>query len=143
MKSCSELSTYGWVIYTRIDFRHDLTILKRFPQNHIANMATEGQNPKNSILRAMTFKFFLNINIGLKSGQRYGFSIPNNGFFIGDLYDSIFSIFEKKCILQGFCVGMHVEHSGYHRGVKWSDIKKIILQPFRSVKIDTFSYSSH
>ncbi len=31
MKSCSELSTYGWVIYTRIDFRHDPTILERFP----------------------------------------------------------------------------------------------------------------
>ena len=38
---------------------------------------------------------------------------------------------------------MHVEHSGYHRGVKSIDIKKLILQPFRPVKIDVFSYSSH
>ena len=38
---------------------------------------------------------------------------------------------------------MHFEHSGYHRGVKSADIKKLILQPFRSIKIDTFSYSSH
>ena len=36
---------------------------------------------------------------------------------------------------------MHVEHSGYHRVLKSSDIKKIILQSFRSVKVDTFSYS--
>ena len=38
---------------------------------------------------------------------------------------------------------MHVEHSGYQRSVKSTDLKKLILQPFRSVNIDAFSYSSH
>ena len=38
---------------------------------------------------------------------------------------------------------MHFEHSGYHRGVKSGDIKKIILQPFRGAQTDTFSYSDH
>ena len=38
---------------------------------------------------------------------------------------------------------MHFEHSLCHRGIKSIDIKKLHLQPFRPVKIDTFSYSSH
>ena len=31
--------------------------------------------------------FFGKSNMVLKSGSRYSFSIPNIGFFIGDLYD--------------------------------------------------------
>ena len=38
---------------------------------------------------------------------------------------------------------MHFEHSGYRKVMTSTDIKKIILQPFRPVKIDTVSYSSH
>ena len=38
---------------------------------------------------------------------------------------------------------MHFEHSGYRKVINSTDIKKLILQPFRSVKIDTVSYSSH
>ena len=38
---------------------------------------------------------------------------------------------------------MHFEHSGYRKVINSTDIKKMILQPFRSVKIDTVSYSSH
>ena len=38
---------------------------------------------------------------------------------------------------------MHVEHSGYHRGGKPTDITKQMLQPSRPIKIDVFSYSCH
>ena len=38
---------------------------------------------------------------------------------------------------------MHVEHSRYHRCVGSTDMRKIILQPFRPIKIDVFSYSCH
>ena len=132
-----------WVIYIRILFLHDFATLQPFPQNHIQDLASKTQNLKNSIFRAMTFKIFLEINIGLKSCQRYELSIPNNAFSIRHILRSIFRFFEKKCISVQFCGKMHVEHSGYHRGVRWTDIKKLILQPFRSVKIDAFSYSSH
>ena len=132
-----------WVIYIRITFSHDFTTLQPFPQNHIQDLASKTQNLKNSIFRAMTFKIFLEINIGLKSGQRYGLSIPNNDFSIGHIFRSIFGFFEKKCISVQFCGKLHVVHFGYHTGGRSTDIKKPILQPFRSVKIDTFSYSSH
>ena len=38
---------------------------------------------------------------------------------------------------------MNFEHSGYHKGAKSIDIKKIILQLFRCFQIDTFSYNDH
>ena len=38
---------------------------------------------------------------------------------------------------------MHAEHSVYQRGDKSTDIKKQILQLFKSVKLDAFSYNSH
>ncbi len=53
------------------------------------------------------------------------------------------AVSKKKCITQGFCEEMHFERSGYHGVVKSMDIQKIVLQPFRTIKIDTFSYSSH
>ena len=54
-----------WVIYIRITFSHDFATLQPFPQNHIQDLASKTQIPKNSILRAMTFKIFLKINISL------------------------------------------------------------------------------
>ena len=47
-------------------------------------------------------QFFSKINTSLKSSATNGFSIPNIGFFIGDLYDSIFGFFEKSVILKDF-----------------------------------------
>ena len=46
--------------------------------------------------------FFSKINTSLKSSATNGFSIPNIGFLIGDLYDSIFGFFEKSAILKDF-----------------------------------------
>ena len=66
-----------------------------------------------------------------------------NKTLIKYINNSIFGILRKRCISVQFCEEMHVEHSGYHRGVRSTDIKKLILQPFRPVKIDAFSYSSH
>ena len=60
-----------------------------------------------------------------------------------ELIFSIFFFFSKKCIPYQFYEELHFEYSGYHRVVKLVDIKKLILVPFRSVKIDYFSYSTH
>jgi len=46
--------------------------------------------------------FFSKNDIRLKSGSRHGVLIPNIGFFIGDFYDSIFSIFTKSAFLKDF-----------------------------------------
>ena len=91
-----------WVIYIRITFSHDFAILQPFPQNHIQDLASKTQNLKNSIFRAMTFKIFLEINISLKSGQRYGLSIPNNDFSIGHILRSIFGFLKKSAFLYDF-----------------------------------------
>ena len=48
----------------------------------------------------------------------------------------------KRAFLYDF-VGTCTSNILSPRSVKWIDIKKIILQPFRPIKIDAFSYSSH
>ena len=74
-----------WVIIIRIDFSHDLTNFELIPQNHSADFGHFGQNAQNPILNIKNFYFFQENDIGLKSAQRYGLSIPNNGFFIWHL----------------------------------------------------------
>ena len=105
-------------------FRDIFTKLQLLAKNHFHDLASKTQILKNSILRAMTFKFFLEINISLKSGQRCGLSIPNNDFSIRHILRLNFGFFGKKCISVQFCGNLHVEHSGYHRDVKSIDIKK-------------------
>ena len=71
-----------WVIIIRIEFSHDLTNIELFPQNHSTDFEHFSQNAQNPILNIKNFYFFRENDIGLKSGQRYGLSIPNNDFFI-------------------------------------------------------------
>ena len=75
--------------------------------------------------------------------QGMGFRSPISDFASGTCMDRFRAFLWKKCIPVRFCGNLHVEHSGYHRGTRSINIEKIILQPFRSVKIDAFSYSSH
>ena len=74
-----------WVIIIRIEFSHDLTNIELFPQNHSTDFEHFSQNAQNPILNIKNFYFFRENDIGLKSAQRYGLSIPNNGFFIWHL----------------------------------------------------------
>ena len=71
-----------WVIIIRIEFSHDLTNIELFPQNHSTDFGHFSQNAENPILNIKIFYFFQENDIGLKSAQRYGLLIPNNGFFI-------------------------------------------------------------
>ena len=71
-----------WVIIIRIEFSHDLTNIELFPQNHSTDFERFSKNAQNPILNIKNFYFFRENDIGLKSAQRYGLSIPNNGFFI-------------------------------------------------------------
>ena len=74
-----------WVIIIRIEFSHDLTNIELFPQNHSTDFERFSKNAQNPILNIKNFYFFRENDIGLKSAQRYGLSIPNNGFFIWHL----------------------------------------------------------
>ena len=71
-----------WVIIIRIEFSHDLTNIELFPQNHSTDFEHFSQNAQNPILNIKIFYFFPENDISLKSAQRCGLSIPNNGFFI-------------------------------------------------------------
>ena len=54
-----------------------------------------------------------------------------------------FLIFVKKCIFYQIYEQLHVEHSMCYRMAQTEDIKKLILQSFRSVKNVAFLYRSH
>ena len=67
------------VIIVRIEFSHDLTNIELFPQNHSTDLAKLVKIP---FWTSKNFIFFRKNDIGLKSGKRYGLSIPNNIFSI-------------------------------------------------------------
>ena len=65
------------------------TLIQNLTKNTIKMLETKFQ--------VMVKKNFKN-DMRLKCSQMHRFSIPNIKFFVGNVYDSEFNIFSKKCI---------------------------------------------
>ena len=66
------------------------------------------------------------------------FTFLTSDFSTGAYGARFFSIFCKKCLPSGFGEEMHFENPDCHKEMRSIDIKKLILQPFRFVKINIF-----